>query len=252
MPTAYEYLGVTPAAVSLAPQITPQLRMIARTIRRDGQPKRTRKLVDMDTHRRIATIDETEHAVPYGPGHDLPNSWPHYLASSDHPDAKRVLLVFYSVPASHRRALPVEAYCVAANVSPASILGIITSEIVRLGVQASTIIAAVNHPRVVQKSVEMALTDDGILDRNLLAKATGFLPAPKGSHTSISVQTTANASAAAPVAVLAPAPEQTTRTLANKLNELRGLPPVRTLDIPAAMPSKEAVAIEVESDEDEE
>jgi len=208
----------------------------------------------------------TNHASPYGPGTDLATSWPYYLASSDHDAARKVLLAYNGLHCQlryQRRAwnnnvkdkdspLPIEYFCVAAGVSPLTILGILTGEIVRMGAQASAVIAAVNHPRVVQKSVEMALTDEGILDRTLLAKATGFLPTPKGSQTNINVQTNANASSAPQTAVVAPAPEQTTRRLADKLNEMRGLPPAQPSNLPDRMPYEDAIAVEVDSRDDEE
>jgi hypothetical protein len=261
-------LSLTREQLSLAPQITPQLRAISRTLKRAGQSKtiRKQKAVDIshDSTNQI-TIKvqvEDQHASPYGPGLDIATSWPHYLASSDHADAKKVLQAYFGLQASLRRTLPIEAFCVAASVSPLTILGILTGEIVRMGAQASSIIAAVNSPRVVQKSVEMALTDDGIEDRTLLAKATGFLPSPKGSQTNIHVQTNASAAAtAAPqIAVVAPPPEQTIRRVVDRFNDARTLPATPMRELPAAepptlpdrMPYEDSIAVEVEDDEEEE
>lgn len=243
--SAYDYLGISAIAVSLAPQITPQLRMIAKTIRRDDHPNQrpTWKTKELAT-----TEPPAPRALPYGPGADLVTSWPHYLASSESADAKKLLLVLYSVPAAHRRSLPIEAYCVAAGVSPLTILGILTGEVVRLGAQASTIIAAVNHPRVVQKSVDMALTDEGIDDRTLLAKATGFLPSPKGSQINIHNAPTASATAlAAPV--IAPPPEQTIRRAVDRFNDARLLPAAPTISLPAPSPQPEFAMIEIDDPE---
>lgn len=230
-------LHITRDEISAAPQITPQLRAISRTLKRAGQPKiTTRTIGDVEVR--------THHRAPYAPGTNLETAWPHYLASSDHPDAKKVLLIFNGLSAHlryndplHVRGrlvktlrLPIEAFCVAAGVSPLSILGVLTGEIVRMGAQASSVIAAINHPRVVQKSVEMALTDGGVADRMVLHRATGFLPSPKGAQTNISVQTTASAAATAEpqIAVVAPPPEQTIRRLVDRFNEARGLPPATT------------------------
>jgi hypothetical protein len=252
--TAYSHLGITADAVACAPQITPQLRMIANTLRREGQPKRTRKVIDVNTQAGIATVEDTTHKSPYGPGTDLVLSWPAYLASSDHADARKVLQVYYSIPRnlrmnrSNHPIIPLEAYCVAANVSPLSILAILTGEIVRLGAQASTIIAAINHPRVVQKSVEMALTDEGIEDRNLLSKATGFLPTPKGSQTLVQVNTNATANAAAAPVTIAPPPEQTIRRLVDRFNDARELPAAPMPDLTS---HDDAITILTDSPDDE-
>ena len=236
--TAYARLGIEESATMAQPPITPQLRMIAKTIRRAGQSKNGTP-------------------VPYGPGSDIVKAWPHYLHASDDPDAKKIIQVFYSIPQWARALLPIEAFCLAASVPTSRVLEIITAACVRLGAQASTIIAAVSHPSVVQKTVEMALTDEGIEDRNTLHKATGFLPTPKSAQTNITV--TQNAVASAQVAVAAPSPESTIRTLAEAFNQRRGLPastpdalpPIRdTLDI--ASPAHVPVAVEADEYDSEE
>ena len=84
--------------------------------------------------------------------------------------------VYLSVPESYRRLLPVEAFCLAAGVSPWRVLEGITVVAVRQGAQASAILAAVVHPSVVEKTVERALQDDGTKERMMLHKAVGFLP----------------------------------------------------------------------------
>jgi len=235
---AYFELHVTPEQVAMAPQITPQLRAITRTLKRAGQHKIVRK----------DEAVEIQHAAPYGPGLDIAVSWPHYLSSSDHADAKKVLLTYHGLHIYLRKVIPIEAFCVAAGVSPLTILGILTGEIVRMGAQASTIIAAVNHPRVVQKSVEMALTDDGLADRTLLAKATGFLPTPKGSQTNINIAANATAQAAPQIVVVAPPPEATIRRAVDRFNDAKELPPAPNLPDYITTP---AIAVEVDDEDDE-
>jgi hypothetical protein len=251
---AYARLGVDESAVRAQPQITPQFRMIAKTIRRSGQPKVTRKILSQRGTTTLA--EDTKYVAPYGPGSDLVKAWAHYLHASDDPDAKKIITVYYSIPQWARTLLPIEAFCLAAGVSTSRVLEIITAACVRLGAQASTIIAAVSHPSVVQKTVEMALTDDGIEDRNTLHKAAGFLPTPKSAQTNITV--TQNAQVSSQVAVSAPSPESTIRTLAEVFNQRKGLPavtspdalpPIRdTLDITPPVP----VAVEAEEYSNEE
>jgi hypothetical protein len=90
-------------------------------------------------------------------------------------------------------------------------------------------LAALWHPRVVEKTIEMALTDEGIADRNALHRATGFTPLPKGSTTIVNVQQ--NAQGHVPgTCVHVPRPEDTIRRLAMAFNEARQTqtaPPVR-------------------------
>lgn len=209
---ALRQLGVSYDDVAALPQITPQLRAISRTIRRAGQPRRKRG-------------EPNENPVPYGPGADLTTAWPLYLAASDDPDIVKLLAARRSVPPSTARLLPIEAFCAASGVSPLRVIEVLVAAVVRQGAQASTIIAAVSHPRVVQKTVEMALTDDGTEDRATLHKAVNFLPTPKGNTTIINNTPMANASARAEshaqAAAVAPPPEQTIRRLSDRFNEAR-------------------------------
>jgi hypothetical protein len=226
----YSLLGITAEEVAVAPQITPELREIAQTLKREGQPRVIHKLIGNPATGNITDIS-VEHVDPPA-GADIHLTWPEHLATDDHADAKKVLIAYHSVP-SGRKLLSIEAYCVAAKVSPLSILGILVGSIVRRGASGRTIIAMMNQPRVVQKSVEMALTDDGIADRELLAKATGFLPTPKGAQTIVNVAANANAAATAQSAS-APPPEHTVRTLVDLFNEARGLPPASARILPIA------------------
>jgi hypothetical protein len=215
-------LGIDEGALAAAPRITSQMRMIERTIRGGRDAK-----------------------APYGPGGDLTTSWPNYLDASDHADARKVRDAYYALPRYMRTRLPIEAFCVAAGVSPLTVLEILTAVIVRQGTQASTVIAAVNHPRVVEKTVEMALTDDGIEDRTMLHKHAGFLPTASGPKTNIVV--TQNASATAQAAsVAAPPPEQTIRRLADRFNMARALPEAVTEPMPERSVAAEVVEVEAD------
>jgi hypothetical protein len=194
---AYQRLGINPQDVERVPFLWPNLRGIARRLNRG----------------------RAEDAPPVCPL-DL-------LQWSEDPEARRVLQKYLAVPESYRRLLPAEAYCCAAGVSPWRILEVVTGVAVRLGTQASAILAAVWHPRVVEKTIEMALKDEGTVDRNTLHRATGFTPFPKGSTTIVNVQQ--NAQGQIP-GVPAPRPEDTIRRLAARFNEAEqplAAPPVR-------------------------
>lgn len=226
---AYSKLGVSERDVVSGPQITPQLKIIAKTIQRAGQPHVTRRVsqVGGHGHATVEVAEDTHHAAPYSPGADLLTSWPTYLHATDDADARKVLLAYYDLPKYARDTLPIEAFCCAATVSPLRILELITGACVRMGAQASTIIAAVNHPRIVEKTVEMALTDEGTEDRATLHKHAGFIPVGGGAKTQINIQQNANSSASAQsVAVPPPPPEQTVRRLVERFHEARGLPAI--------------------------
>jgi hypothetical protein len=194
---AYQYLGIRPQDVERVPFLWLNLRGIA-------------------------------HRLNRGRAKDAPPVYPlELLQWSEDPEARKVLQKYVSIPESYRRLLPAEAYCCAAGVSPLRILGVVTSVAVQLGTQASAILAAVWHPRVVEKTIEMALTDEGIADRNALHRATGFTPLPKGSTTIVNVQQ--NAQGRVPVnGLAAPRPEDMIRRLSAAFNarRMRSAPPL--------------------------
>src|SRR2546430_4596575 len=117
---AYARLGVKEEDVRRSIQITPQLRAIAAVIRRAGQSKVTKHIENAMEDAIIKSY--VTHTPPYGPGSDVARSWPWYLESSDSPDARKVLEVYYSCLKVFRPLLPIEAYCLAASVSPLRIL----------------------------------------------------------------------------------------------------------------------------------
>jgi len=144
---AYRCLGIDPRDVQCVPFLANQLRRIARTVRGAGAEDSS-----------VAPIRPLE-----------------YLRNSEDPDAGKVYSAYLSVPPSYRRLLPAEAFCLAAGVSPWRVLEILTVVVVRQGVQSSAIIASILGPRVVAKTVERALQNDGRRERMILLRATGFL-----------------------------------------------------------------------------
>jgi hypothetical protein len=143
---AYERLGINPKDVECIPFLATQLRRIARAVR------------GADKNNPAPTVRALD-----------------FLGYSEDPEGRKVFDVYLSVPESYRRLLRPEDFCHAAGVSPWQVLEIITVVAVRQTVQASAIVAALNQPRVVEKTVERALQDGGARERMMLCKATGFL-----------------------------------------------------------------------------
>jgi hypothetical protein len=199
---AYQHLGINPQDVERVPFLWPNLRGIARRLNR-------------------------------GRAEDAPLICPlDLLQWSEDPEARRVLQKYLSVPKSYQPLLPAEAYCFAAGVSPWRILEAVAGVAVRLGAQASSILAAVWHPRVVEKTIEMALTDGGTVDRNTLHRATGFTPLPKGSTTIVNVQQNTHGQIPS---VPASRPEDTIRRLSELFNRAdQTLPPTPVEDVAKA------------------
>lgn len=144
---AYRYLAIDPKDVQCVPFLATDLKRIARAVRgADKDGPRTAPVRALD-----------------------------FLERSEDPDARKVLEVYRSVPESYRRLLRPEDFCHAAGVSPWRILECITVVAVRQAAQGAAFVAAVLHPRVVAKTVERALQDEGTRERWMLRKAAGFL-----------------------------------------------------------------------------
>src|SRR5208282_841967 len=102
---AYAALGVTREDVGRQPVITPQLRKLASALAEMGQTM-------------PQTSASPEQAM-------LAGSPVYYLQASDSPEARQVLDAYYSVCRAHRKALPLEAFCLAAGVPTTRIFEII-------------------------------------------------------------------------------------------------------------------------------
>jgi hypothetical protein len=144
---AYRCLDIDPKDVQCFPFFATDLRRIARAVR--GADK------DCPRTAPVRALD--------------------FLECSEDPEARKVLEVYRSVPESYRRLLRPEDFCHAAGVSPWRVLECITVAAVRLGAMGSAIVAAIYLPRVVQKTVERAIQDDGTEERKMFHNATGFL-----------------------------------------------------------------------------
>lgn len=216
-PEDYAQYGITPEDVAAQPSITPQINRMYAALRRQGT--------------------------------SMPRNIIAYLRASDSPEARKVLKI-YDMVQPHQRHFPIEFFCVVAEVSTLSLLGKLAESVVRMGATLDTVIGAAMHPQVVEKTVEMALRDEGIEDRTILHKATGFLPSPKGAQTTIHLTQNATAQVAE---FRAPSPEQTIRRLVDRFHAERGtaLPPSSASEIPSPVEEKELVVIPTASEEEE-
>jgi len=230
---------VNPAVVKKEPYVTKQLELLGASLMTEVKVWRD----GVDAKGKPTKI--AEEILPYGIGPNLLQSWPHILKLSDNPDAQTVANLYHSIDEEEARALPLEAFCYAAKVNPLRVLQELTSVLVSQGATASTLLTAVWHPKVVRKTIEVALTDKGFADRQVLHKATGFLPLPKGAQTIVNVNNQANVNA--PTVVPLSSPESTIAMLAGAFNEARGLPPPP--EPPAELPS--AIDVETEETEDD-
>lgn len=146
------------------------------------------------------------------------------LRSSDSPDARQFLSIYDDIrmPKMCRETLPLEAFAIASGLSASRVMGAIVSAAHVAGAQLGTLIAALNHPRIVEASVAAGMMPDGEKDREMQLKHMEFLPQPRGAQ--VNVRTTVNATAqstSAAASALAPPPEDTIRRLTDSFNAWR-------------------------------
>ena len=181
-----------------------------------------------------------------------------YLRASLQPEARALISLYDSTPftRAERSKLTLEALCAAASISPSLALEMIGGAATRLDLQHAAFVASHAAGRVMKKTVDMALTDEGVHDRTLLHKITGMLPTPKGAQIAVNVVAQASSAAiAAPAPAAAPPPEQTIRRLADRFNETRGAAPAAPAALAPAAPPSPCDPIDAEftsSDSDEE
>lgn len=144
---AFAQLGIDPASVQCVPFFRASVTRIGRLL----------------NHPRIKPEPDARLIRPFD-----------CLQASDHPDACKVSRVYRSVPESYRRLLPPEAFCIAAGVDPFRVLELIAAGAARQTGQASAVIAALWHPRVVEKTIERALQNGGTRERAMMHRACGF------------------------------------------------------------------------------
>lgn len=226
---AYRRLGVAPNDVLLAPKITPLLRRIS-----------------ADGNLRDAIL---------------------YLRASSDAAARKFIMVYDdpTTSAYARKALPLEAFVLAAGVDPESLLQAIARVAHLHGAMEGAITAAKRYPEVVTASLNRAVEADGVEDRMANLKHMGYLPSPKGSSVNVNVNANATAAAASQSASASlPAPEDTIRRIieaTQRETALKGAAAQHALPaesessspsrVPAFMPRQSAQPVTVDAEYEE-
>jgi hypothetical protein len=112
------------------------------------------------------------------------------------PSAQTWLHVYDSLKAWERKVATLDDVCVAGGVSPVKLLKAIVGVAFEAGIDVANLVSAQAHPDVVQASIRVAKTNEGIEDRKLLFQHHNFVPIPKGATIAINVSANATANAA--------------------------------------------------------
>ena len=109
-----------------------------------------------------------------------------------------------------------DAICEQLGIVPLDLLKAAAGAAVHFSASTATILAAAALPSIVERSIEVALTQKGTADRKMQLQHSGFLPVPAGSQTNIAIM---QSNAAQPVVVVAaPKPEATIRRLSERFH----------------------------------
>lgn len=176
------------------------------------------------------------------------------LTLSQEQDAHDLLRLASDYHLDSRRIADMDVLCAKTGIPTSRVTEMITKVCVRAGMKASALVASLRHAEVVQKTVEYAMEKDGVQDRMMLHRATGFLPTPKGSKTVINVSTGMpfEADGDRKKVRVAP-PEDTIRKLVGRFQkESAALPPPDAEDEASPDDPVEAEIVEEEEEEAEE
>ncbi len=98
---------------------------------------------------------------------------------------KMLVFAYDEVSESDKHKLKLEHLCEAASIQPDVFVGMTIAAIFKRNSDIGKLIAAANHPRVIEATVEHAQKVNGFMDRKMMHDHMGFLPLPKGMNINI-------------------------------------------------------------------
>jgi hypothetical protein len=119
------------------------------------------------------------------------------LASQIEPALAVVVETWEGMNDPLQRKITIEEICRQKDVDPGHFCGVVVEAAMKFRDNATILIAALNLPDVVQRSVEFAKQKEGFKDREALMKHAGFVPTPQGQRINILNQANAKAGAEA-------------------------------------------------------
>src|SRR5215467_6689001 len=106
------------------------------------------------------------------------------LACTSDSGAARFLDVWDALgPSEQLSAATADAICEQIGLAPLDLLKAVADATLRYSMYTARLRAAVAMPSIVERSIEVALTEKGAADRKMQLQHSGFLPIPVGSQT---------------------------------------------------------------------
>jgi hypothetical protein len=103
------------------------------------------------------------------------------LAPEVEPALAPILEDWKRLSSSGKKSVSLDQICKTRKIDPYHFLGVIAEAAIKYRDNASVIVAAMNLPKIVEKSIKFAQKKDGFKDREALMKHGGFLPVPSGN-----------------------------------------------------------------------
>ncbi len=136
------------------------------------------------TPEQVEDIPKISHLLRgLGDGKSITHRVFEYLSGSEDEDARRLVRSRRLLTTEQAEAVPIEAFCVAAGITSRRLFGLIAQEVVEQEALATALLTRAAHPKVVQATIDSALTMFGDKDRKMLHQEAGFIPVPKNQIT---------------------------------------------------------------------
>lgn len=140
------------------------------------------------SRKRLPTLPPSPMAVDF---RHLKPTWRAYIdyvsmaARDGDKDMARYLASFAQLSSKEQLTHTPETLCDLSGVKPADLFGSVCGQVWASSQREASMLIAINHPRIIEKTAKFAQTAKGVKDREMFHKGTGFLPTPKGAQISI-------------------------------------------------------------------
>jgi hypothetical protein len=102
------------------------------------------------------------------------------LASQIEPNLQPIIDSYENLTPPAQRTVDLDALCKLNEVEPAHFLAVVAEAAHKFSQNSSILVAALNMPMVVKKSIQVAQTQEGHRDRKMLFEHAGFIPTSGG------------------------------------------------------------------------
>lgn len=102
------------------------------------------------------------------------------MMSGDNEKLASVCKAWDNLTALQQKKTTLDDLCALVNLPIPEFIGVVAPEAFRYGINMAKMFVGMAQPNLVKKSIEVALTPEGVKDREMLFKATGLVPTSKG------------------------------------------------------------------------